>query len=63
MIALIILFCLILINGLLVMSEIALVSARKARLEGSAARGDKKAEMALKLRKSRKYFYQLRRFS
>jgi putative hemolysin len=45
----VILLGLILLNGLFVMSEIALVSARKARLEGMAERGDKKAENALKL--------------
>src|SRR5437762_6458564 len=45
----IILLCLILINGLFVMSEIALVSARKARLESQAERGDKKARSALNL--------------
>jgi putative hemolysin len=44
-----ILFCLILINGLLVMSEIALVSARKARLESMASKGDLAAGKALKL--------------
>ena len=40
---------LIIINGLLVMSEIALVSARKARLEGMARKGDVKARTALDL--------------
>lgn len=40
---------LILLNGLFSMSEIALVSARKARLESQAARGDKKAKEALEL--------------
>lgn len=40
---------LIFINGLFTMSEIALVSARKARLEGMAERGDKKAAGALDL--------------
>src|SRR6188768_1899908 len=44
-----ILLGLILLNGLFVMSEIALVSARKARLEMMAEKGDKKAENALKL--------------
>lgn len=38
---------LILLNGLFSMSEIALVSARKARLESQAERGDKKARLAL----------------
>ncbi|MBI5372889.1 MAG: HlyC/CorC family transporter [Sphingobacteriales bacterium] len=44
-----ILFFLILLNGLFSMSEIALVSARKARLEYLADKGDKKAELALAL--------------
>jgi putative hemolysin len=45
----IILLGLIILNGLFVMSEIALVSARKPRLESMAEKGDKKAESALKL--------------
>src|SRR5436190_4805159 len=45
----IILACLILINGLFVMSEIALVSARKNRLENQAEKGDHKAKIALDL--------------
>lgn len=45
----VILLCLIFINGLFVMSEIALVSARKARLENMADKGDKKARNALDL--------------
>lgn len=44
-----ILIGLILLNGLFSMSEIALVSARKARLEGQANKGDKKAKDALEL--------------
>jgi putative hemolysin len=44
-----ILLVLILLNGLFVMSEIALVSARKTRLEGQAAKGDAKARAALHL--------------
>ena len=44
-----ILLGLILINGLFVMTEIALVSARKARLESMAAKGDKFAQRALDL--------------
>lgn len=44
-----ILLGLILINGLFVMSEIALVSARKARLESMAAKGDDLARRALDL--------------
>ncbi len=47
--AVFILFLLILFNALFVMSEIALVSARKGRLEGLAAKGDDKAKAALEL--------------
>src|SRR5258706_6369523 len=45
----IILLVLIFINGLFVMSEIALVSARKARLETEAEKGDHFARRALEL--------------
>jgi putative hemolysin len=45
----IILLVLIFINGLFVMSEIALVSARKSRLENLAEKGDLKAKRALDL--------------
>ena len=45
----IILLVLIFINALFVISEIALVSARKSRLEHQAERGDKKARIALEL--------------
>ncbi|HLG39718.1 MAG TPA: hemolysin family protein [Chitinophagaceae bacterium] len=45
----IILAFLILINGLFTMAEIALVSARKARLENQAEKGDIKARKALEL--------------
>lgn len=44
-----ILLALILLNGLFSMSEIALVSARKARLESLAEKGDKKAKLALEM--------------
>jgi putative hemolysin len=44
-----ILFGLILLNGLFAMSEIALVSAKKTRLEQSAAEGHKGAAIALQL--------------
>src|SRR6185436_10908106 len=44
-----ILLGLIFINGLFVMSEIALVSARKARLENMADKGDELARRALEL--------------
>src|SRR5688500_1795108 len=40
---------LILLNGLFSMSEIALVSARKARLEAQANKGDQRAKEALEL--------------
>ena len=40
---------LILLNGVLSMSEIALVSARKARLESEVKKGHKSAETALSL--------------
>jgi putative hemolysin len=43
------LLSLILLNGMFSMSEIALVSARKARLEGQANKGDAKAREALDL--------------
>jgi putative hemolysin len=46
---LLILAGLIILNGLFSMSEIALVSARKARLEGQANKGDKNAREALEL--------------
>jgi putative hemolysin len=45
----VILLGLIFLNGLFVMSEIALVSARKARLESMADKGDTKAKNALDL--------------
>ncbi len=44
-----ILLALIILNGLFVMSEIALVSARKGRLEAMGNRGDQKAKAALEL--------------
>jgi putative hemolysin len=44
-----ILLALILLNGIFSMSEIALVSARKARLEAQANKGDGKAKAALEL--------------
>ncbi|HEX2628000.1 MAG TPA: hemolysin family protein, partial [Chitinophagaceae bacterium] len=45
----VILLALIFLNGLFVMSEIALVSARKTRLESQAEKGDEKAKRALEL--------------
>ncbi|MEO7489258.1 MAG: hemolysin family protein, partial [Ferruginibacter sp.] len=44
-----ILLALIIVNGLFVMSEIALVSARKGRLESLGNKGDQKAKAALDL--------------
>lgn len=49
MIEVFILLALILVNGLFVMSEIALVSARKGRLESMGNKGDAKAKAALYL--------------
>ncbi len=51
-----ILLGLIFLNGLFVMSEIALVSARKPRLESMAEKGDKKAQNALDLSNSPELF-------
>ncbi len=48
----IILFFLILINAFFVMSEMALVSAKKNRLEGSAAKGDIRAKTAIELKEN-----------
>ncbi|WNN88780.1 hemolysin family protein [Gloeocapsopsis dulcis] len=47
-----IIFLLIVANGILAMSEIAVVSSRKARLQQLANEGDAKARVALKLAKS-----------
>jgi putative hemolysin len=52
----IILLALIFVNGLFVMSEIALVSARKSRLEHLAEKGDLKAKRALELANSPEKF-------
>lgn len=49
MLEIIIILGLILLNGIFSMAEIALVSARKARLEGQAAKGDERAGAALAL--------------
>ncbi|MGE0760093.1 MAG: hemolysin family protein [Pirellulaceae bacterium] len=46
---LVILFCLILLNGLLAMSELALVTARRSRLQKLADEGDRSAEFAIHL--------------
>lgn len=44
-----IIFLLILLNGIFAMSEIAMVSSKKARLERAAKRGDRAAKKALEL--------------
>lgn len=49
MIEIFIIIGLIILNGLFSMSEIALISARKARLEGQANKGDNEAKAALEL--------------
>lgn len=52
MIELIILFFLILLNAFIVMCEMALVSAKKNRLESSAIKGDRKSRVALELKEN-----------
>ncbi len=52
MIELIILFFLILLNAFIVMCEMALVSAKKSRLETTAIKGDKKSRIALELKEN-----------
>ncbi|MET3666765.1 hemolysin family protein [Caulobacter sp. 1776] len=47
LVALVVVFLLVLLNGVFSMSELAVVSARKARLQGFAERGDKGAKLAL----------------
>jgi len=56
MLSFIILFCLIFLNGLFVMAEIALVSARKSKLEDMASKGDLKAKAALRLTENPELF-------
>jgi putative hemolysin len=51
-----ILLGLIFLNGLFVISEIALVSARKGRLESQAKKGDKKAQAAFDLAENPQLF-------
>ncbi len=53
---LIILFFLILLNAFIVMCEMALVSAKKSRLESSANKGDRKAQIVLKLKENPEIF-------
>jgi magnesium and cobalt exporter, CNNM family len=52
MLEFIILFFLILLNALFVMSEMALVSAKKNRLEAGAAKGDARSKTALELKEN-----------
>jgi len=54
---LLILFFLILLNGFFSMAEIALVSARKARLEGQSNKGDNRAKQALRLANKPESFF------
>jgi putative hemolysin len=56
MLEMIILLFLIVLNGMFVMAEIALVSARKSRLENLADNGDEKARSALKLAENPELF-------
>ena len=56
MFELVILFLLILLNAFIVMCEMALVSAKKNRLETSANKGDKKAQIVLKLKENPEIF-------
>jgi len=56
MLEIVILLFLIFLNGLFVMAEIALVSARKSRLEQLADKGDDKAKAALRLAENPELF-------
>lgn len=56
MIELFILIFLIIINGIFVMAELALVSAKKSRLDMAAAKGDKNAQSALNLQENPEVF-------
>jgi len=56
MIEIVILICLIFLNGLFVMAEISLVSARKTKLESMAEKGDERAKAALKLAENPELF-------
>lgn len=56
MIGILFLLVLIIINGLVVLSEIALISARKSRLEQRAIKGDENAKVALKLQERPEVF-------
>ncbi|MEO6814479.1 MAG: hemolysin family protein [Ginsengibacter sp.] len=52
MIELIILFFLILLNAFVVMCEMALVSAKKSRLEAGASKNDRRSKIALELKEN-----------
>jgi putative hemolysin len=56
MFEIVVLLLLIFCNGLFVMAEIALVSARKSRLEHMAEKGDEKARLALELTENPELF-------
>lgn len=56
MIGILFILLLILINGLVVMTEIALISAKKSRLELHAAKGDANAKTALSLQEKPEVF-------
>jgi len=56
MIEIVILICLIFLNGLFVMAEISLVSARKTKLESMAEKGDERAKAALRLAENPELF-------
>ncbi|MSZ17281.1 MAG: DUF21 domain-containing protein, partial [Actinobacteria bacterium] len=45
----ILLFSLILINGVLAMSEVALLTSKRAKLSAMASRGKKSAEVAIRI--------------
>ena len=49
LIAIVVVLLLIVLNGLFAMTELAVVSSRKSRLQARAERGDKGARKALKL--------------
>lgn len=56
MIEVIILLFLILLNAFIVMCEMALVSAKKSRIETAAAQGDKKSQLVLQLKENPEIF-------
>jgi putative hemolysin len=56
MVEVFILLILILLNAFIVMCEMALVSAKKSRLEAAAGKGDKQSEIALELKENPEIF-------